>query len=392
MEQNEYLKVVRKTSFIGAFMIQYLSRIIIVYLLSKGVAPWIAVSIPIVIEFGRVLSRIIEPISKISLKINYKTYYYIYIIIFTILSILISQCTTLYTIYPLTLILGLAYGLWAACLNKLNTSNSNYQSFCLYEDEKFNMLGSTAGLILSQIVYDINPTLYIISFILVAVISIITCLKIPNIKVEEDDMLSYEKTEEIPKKQKQKLFVLILLFGTLIGIMNIVYNSLEAIPPLITEKAGYLSSIYTFVEFVALLLLSGHVIEKIKGKGKLLLSETVIAIIYAILLTLAGIFQNYQSLIFIFILYGISSPLADPIWSSLMSEYSQKNRRYFIYINKIYFMIRAIILIITWVIIKVIITSGLHGFAILGIISIISLIAIYLITEWYTKKYLKKTI
>ena len=65
MEQNEYLKVVRKTSFIGAFMIQYLSRIIIVYLLSKGVAPWIAVSIPIVIEFGRVLSRIIEPISKI---------------------------------------------------------------------------------------------------------------------------------------------------------------------------------------------------------------------------------------------------------------------------------------------------------------------------------------
>ena len=65
MEQNEYLKVVRKSSFIGAFMIQYLSRIIIVYLLSKGVAPWIAVSIPIVIEFGRVLSRIIEPISKI---------------------------------------------------------------------------------------------------------------------------------------------------------------------------------------------------------------------------------------------------------------------------------------------------------------------------------------
>lgn len=386
MKLKDYISVVRKTSFLGAFITQYLMRIIIVYLLAKNVTPWVAVSIPIIIEFGRVLSRVIEPISKISLKVNYRSYSIFFIVSFAILSVLLSQCTTLYTIYPLTLVLGVIYGVWAACLNKLDTSNTEYQSHCLYEDEKFNMVGCVAGLLVSQFIYDINPTLYIISFIIVAIIGVIICLKMKNIEVTEDTMLSYEQTAELTKKEKKNLLSVTIMFGALIGVMNVVYNSIEAIPPLISDKAGYLSSIYCFVQFLVMCLISGVVIEKIRKKQKLLFGEALIAIIYAILLTIAGIFHSIECIILVFILYGVSSPLAEPLWGSIISEYSENNRRKFIYINKVYFFTRMICLFMTLLIVKSIVTTGISGFAILGICSVIGLIILYIIANKVNKK------
>ena len=90
-ELNLYLNVIRKTVISNSFLLQYFLKIVVVYMISNGVTTWVAVSIPVVLEFSRTLSRGFRKIIKISVNINYKKYFLIYILMTAIIYILISQ-------------------------------------------------------------------------------------------------------------------------------------------------------------------------------------------------------------------------------------------------------------------------------------------------------------
>lgn len=97
--------------------------------------------------------------------------------------------------------------------------------------------------------------------------------------------------------------------------------------PLISDKIGYLESIYTILEIILLCLISGSLLAKIKEKGRLLLSETVIACLDTMCLLIAAITLSWQGLIFAYIIMAFTSTLGDPIWGSIMSVYSANDRK-----------------------------------------------------------------
>lgn len=386
MQQWNYLNIIKKTSFMGNFTAQYLSRIIIVYLLAQGVTNWVAVSIPIVIELGRSLTRIIPWTAKIPVKVDYKSCYFLYAILFTVFSLAMAMCTTVYTIWLFALLIGLAFGIWSISLNVLDTSTSKYQSDCLFEDEKYHLLGATAGFLISQIIYDISPSLYIVGFVVVALFNTIVCMNISNVKELHDEMKPYDENVKIDGGVKRELFVTTFFFGVLVGLMSIVSNCLDAILPLVTNQVGFVKAIYTIMALVFIMILSGKVVENIRKKGKLLLSQTLISLIYAGLLIVAGLFPNIMILIILFAVYGMVTPLANPIWGSLISAYSRDNRGYYLYINRVYFLIRIFVLISALIIVKLAVTSGLSMFAVVGAICMALIIIMHIMANNYAKR------
>ena len=101
--KEDYINLIRWSCIIDSFTNFYFIRIIVVYLLAKNVTPWVAVSIPIVLEFARLISRGFNPIVKFALKVDYKKYHIFHLITFLTLCIIISQCRSVYTIYTSTL-------------------------------------------------------------------------------------------------------------------------------------------------------------------------------------------------------------------------------------------------------------------------------------------------
>lgn len=63
-ELNLYLNVIRKTVISNSFLLQYFLKIVVVYMIFNGVTTWVAVSIPVVLEFSRTLSRGLEKLLK----------------------------------------------------------------------------------------------------------------------------------------------------------------------------------------------------------------------------------------------------------------------------------------------------------------------------------------
>lgn len=88
--KKEYINLIRWSCIIDAFTNYYFIRIIVLYLLSKNVTPWVAVSIPIVLEFARLISRGFEPMVRLALKVDYKKYHIFHLITFLGLGLIIS--------------------------------------------------------------------------------------------------------------------------------------------------------------------------------------------------------------------------------------------------------------------------------------------------------------
>ena len=60
-------------------------------MLANNVVPWIAVSIPVVLEFSKMLSRGFKKIINIAISINYKKYHLIYLLIISLIFLIISS-------------------------------------------------------------------------------------------------------------------------------------------------------------------------------------------------------------------------------------------------------------------------------------------------------------
>ena len=168
--KKDYINLIRWSCILDSFIDHYFIRSIVLYLLSKGVIPWVAVSIPIVLEFAKLISRGFSPIVKLAIKVDYKKYHIFHLITFLLLGVVISQCNNVYTIYLFTIISGFLSGIKYSSITKLDTSNKEFESYCFIEEERAQVIGGVLGLVISQYIYDYNKTLYILGFFALIII------------------------------------------------------------------------------------------------------------------------------------------------------------------------------------------------------------------------------
>lgn len=383
--KKDYINLIRWSCIIDYFTRYYFLRIIVIYLLDQGVTPWVAVSIPIVLEFSRLISRAFNFLAKFALKVDFKNYHIFHLLSTLVLGLIISQCRSVFTIYLFAIISGFLSGIRNSTLTKLNTQNKEYEPYCFIEEERAAVIGSTLGLLISQFIYDINPFLYFIGLVVLTIIGIIFSLflkRVPN----EDIIESIDDAEVINKENKKNIVLITSLYAILVGLWCLGLGGFTELAPLISDKIGYLESIYTILEIILLCLISGSLLAKIKEKGRLLLSETVIACLDTMCLLIAAVTLSWQGLIFAYIIMAFTSTLGDPIWGSIMSVYSANDRKNWVLTNKVYFIIRGIFQIITWFICRDCVIMGVESFKYLAIILIVLILILYIIANMVNKK------
>lgn len=383
--KKDYINLIRWSCIIDSFNNHYFIRIIVIYLLSQNVIPWVAVSIPIVLEFARLLSRGLKPIANFALKVDYKKYHIFHLIAFLALGLIISKCRSVYTIYLFTLISGTLSGIKYSTITKMNTQNKEYEPYCFIEEERSQVIGGTLGLLVSQFIYDLNPKIYLIGYAILVVIGIILSSLLKKIP-DEDVMESLEDHKELDKKSKNDTILVTSLFAILVGFWCMGWGGFEELAPLISNKIGYLNAVYTILEIILLCIISGSLLQKINRKKKLLFTETIIACIDVSCLLIAALTLSWQGLLIAYIITACTSTMGDPIWGSIMSAYSTNDRTKWVLVNRVYFVIRATFQLLTWYICRECVIRGVESFRYLSIILIGLIIITYLIANKVNKK------
>lgn len=383
--KKDYLNLIRWSCIIDSFTNFYFIRIIVMYLLSQNVTSWVAVSIPIVLEFARLISRGLKPIVKFALKVDYKKYHIFHLIAFLCLGIIISECRSVYTIYLFTLISGILSGIKRSTITKMNTQNKEYEPYCFIEEERSQVIGGTVGLLASQFIYDISSKKYIIGYIVLIVVGTLLSMLLKRIPAE-DVMESINENKVLDKKVKNNTILVTSLFGVLAGLWCMGLGAFEELAPLISNKVGYLNAVYTLIEIVLLCIISGSLLQKINKKKKLLFTESLIACIDIICLSIVSFTLSWQGLLLAYIIMGFDSTLGDPVWGSIMSAYSTNDREKWTLVNRVYFVIRALFTILTWIICRECVIKGIESFKYLSIILIVLIIITYIIANKINKK------
>lgn len=383
--KKDYINLIRWSCIIDSFTNFYFIRIIVIYLLSQKVIPWVAVSIPIVLEFARLISRGVKPIAKFALKVDYKKYHIFHLIAFLCLGIIISQCRSVYTIYLFTLISGTLSGIKYSSRTKMNTQNKEYEPYCFIEEERSQVIGGTLGLLVSQFIYDINSKIYIIGYAILIVVGVILSLLLKKIP-EEDVMKSFDENRILDKKSKKDTILVTSLFGILAGFWCMGWGGFEELAPLISDKIGYLNAVYTILEIILLCMISGSLLQKINKNKKLLFTETIIACIDVSCLLIAALTLSWQGLLVAYIITAFTATMGDPIWGSIMSAYSTNDRAKWVLVNRVYFIIRATFQLVTWYICRECVIRGVDSFKYLSIILIVLIIITYIIANKVNKK------
>lgn len=383
--KKEYINLIRWSCIIDAFTNYYFIRIIVLYLLSKNVTPWVAVSIPIVLEFARLISRGFEPMVRLALKVDYKKYHIFHLIAFLGLGLIISQCRSVYTIYLFTLISGTLSGIKYSTITKMNTQNKEYEPYCFIEEERSQVIGGTLGLLVSQFIYDISPKIYLLGYVVLIVVGTILSMllkRIPN----EDVMEQISEDKVLDKKSKNETIIVTSLFAILVGFWCMGWNGFEELSPLVSDKIGYLNAIYTILEIILLCIVSGSILQKIHKKKKLLFTETVISCVDVFCLFIAAITLSWQGLLIANIITAFTSTMGDPVWGSIMSAYSTNDREKWVLVNRVYFVIRALFTILAWLVCRECVIRGIETFRYLAIGLIGLIIITYLVASRVNKK------
>lgn len=383
--KKDYINLIIWSCIIDSFTNFYFIRIIVIYLLSQNVIPWVAVSIPIVLEFARLISRGVKPIAKFALKVDYKKYHIFHLIAFLCLGIIISQCRSVYTIYLFTLISGTLSGIKYSSRTKMNTQNKEYEPYCFIEEERSQVIGGTLGLLASQFIYDISPRIYIMGYAILIIIGIVLSSLLKKIP-KEDVMESLDENKILDKKSKKDTILVTSLFGILAGFWCMGWGGFEELAPLISDKIGYLNAVYTILEIILLCIISGKVLATINKKKKLLCTETVIACVDVSCLLITALTLSWQGLLVAYIITAFTATMGDPIWGSIMSAYSTNDRAKWVLVNRVYFVIRAMFTLITWYICRECVIRGVESFKYLSIILIVLIIITYIIANKVNKK------
>ena len=383
--KKDYLNLIRWSCIIDSFANYYFIRIIVVYLLSQNVTPWVAVSIPIVLEFARFISRGSKKLVELAIKVDYKKYHIFHLIAFLCLGLIISQCRDVYTIYLITIISGILTGIKHSSITKMNTQNKQYEPYCFIEEERSQVIGGTLGLIVSQFIYDINPKIYLVGYVVLIVIGTLLSSLLKRVHAE-DVMESIDENKVLDKKSKNNTILVTALFAIIVGFWCMGWGGFEELAPLISDKVGYLNAIYTILEIILLCIISGSILHKIKKNKKLLLNETIIACIDVSCLLISAITMSWQGLLIAYIITGFTSTMGDPIWGSVMSAYSTNDRKKWVLANRVFFVVRALFTILTWIVCRECVIRGVESFKYLAIILIGLIIVTYIIANKVNKK------
>lgn len=383
--KKEYLNLIRWSCVIDSFTNYYFIIIIVLYLLRQGVTPWIAVSVPVVLEFARLISRGIKPLAEFALKIDYKKYHIFHLITFLLLGIVISQCKSIYTIYFFTLLSGTLTGIKFSTITKMNTQCPEHEPYCFMEEERSVVVGGTVGLIVSQFLFDLDPKIYIFGYIVIGIVGIVLSILLKKIKnVEKVERVTEDET--VCKQSDGQTILVTSLFAILVSFWTMGGSGFSELAPLISTKVGYLNAVYTVLEIILLCLISGKILSNISRRKKLLLSESIIACIDVLCLFIAAVTLSWKGLLVAYILEAFTSTMGDPIWGSIMSAYSTNNRKKWVLVNRVYFIIRGIFCIISWYICRECVIRGVESFKILAIVLIALIIIFYLISDKINKK------
>ena len=205
-------------------------------------------------------------------------------------------------------------------------------------------------------------------------------------------MINIDKGKILNKQDKNNTILVTTLFAILVGLWCIGCDGFTELAPLISDKIGYLESIYVLLEIILLSIISGSIIEKIASKERLLLTETIIACVDCICLLISSITLSWKGLLLSYIIMGITSTLSDPIWGSIMSAYSTNDRQKWLLVNRIYFVIRGLINIISLIVCRYAIIHGTKYFTKLSIILIIFMVLIFIVLNRIDKKIFGKSI
>ncbi|MBP3707279.1 MAG: hypothetical protein J6J36_01545 [Clostridia bacterium] len=389
--KKEYINLIRWSCIIASFTDYYFFRIIVLYLLSQSVTPWVAVSIPIVLEFAKLISRGFGFIAKFSLKVDYKKYHVFYLIAFLVLGIIISQCRSIYTIYIFTTISGILSGIKEQIVTRLSTSNKDYESYCFIEEERAQVMGGTLGLIVSQFIFDYSHKLYILGYVVLIIVGTVLNLFLKNIK-ECDVMIPINEEVKLNKKDRNNTIIVALLYGIIAGLWCMGWGGFNELSPLISNKVGYLEAIYSTIEVLLLFIISGSVLKKIKEKRKLLFTETIIAIIDVSCLLISALTLSWKGLMVAYVITGFTATMGEPIWGCIISSYSTNSRKKYVLVNKVYCIVRAIATIATWFVCRACVINGVESFRTLAIVLIIAIIFVYIIANLTNKKVFGRSI
>lgn len=389
---NPYINVIRRTVIGNSFLVQYFLKIVVVYMLANNVTTWVAVSIPVVLEFSKMLSRGFKKIINIAINTNYKRYHLIYLLIISLIFLIISQSHNIVIIYSLTSILGFLSGINDSCVTRINTSNKKYEAYCLIEEERSSVIGATLGLIVSQIIYDLNPLIYILGFVIFGIVIFVLNSNIPNIESKEDCMEPINNDKPLSKNEKKNIFIITILYGIEVGAWCMGLSAFNELIPLISTKVGYLNAIYTIVEIIALFVINAKIINWFKNSGKLLFWETICAICDVVYLLIVAIVPNEISIAIVMFLCGISSTIGDPVWGALISSYSENDRRKYALINNVYFIVRAISSLTSIFVCRYFVIKGIESFKYLAIGLLIFIVIMYLIANKVNKKIFGRSI
>ena len=392
---KDYIKLIRYTCIIDNIMYFYFIRIIVLVLLNNNVVTWCAVSIPLVLELTRLLSRTITKSLEFSIRVNFKKYHLFYIIAFSIISIIITTLSNIYLIYILSLLLGFITGIRRSSVLNFNTSNYDYESYLFMEEERSQVIGGTIGLILSQTLFDINYILHSFKlllsllhlfYIVIILLELITSKYTKNIIISND----IKEYKIINNSDKKNIKLLTILFGILASIWYIGTYSFEELAPLISNKIGYLNAMYTMLEFILLFIITNKFIDKIKKKNRLILSITCVALIDLIALFISSSMKNINGLIISYIISSIVSTLGEPLYESILSYYSNNDKNKYILVNKIFYGIRSIFTILSFILCRYIVINNIDYFKYLGVILSVIIFIVYLILDKLNKKILHK--
>ena len=106
------------------------------------------------------------------------------------------------------------------------------------QEEKSSVIGGTLGLMISQLLYDLNPINYILGFIIFGIFGINT--NIPNIESKNDCMEPINKENKISKIEKKNIFVITISYALLTGFWCMGTSAMSELIPLITTKVEFL--------------------------------------------------------------------------------------------------------------------------------------------------------
>lgn len=387
--KKNYLSIIRGTCFIYSFNLQYFLRIVVVYLLAVGVEPWVAVSIPLVFEFARSGIESFKPFMKLSVKVNFKYCNIVHIIIFLALAFAITQCRTVWSIYPIVIVMGIVTGIkYGACL-KLYTQNKKLESVCLVCDERSFALGSIFGLLVSQIVYDINPMFYIIGFAALLVVEVLITIFFKQ--APKEDIMT-EETGTLTKRERNDVLKTTIPFAIFVGTCWVALFAFDELAPLLSDKIGYLGTFRFLVTILVTLIVTGKVLKKIKENGKLMLTQLGLMVISVVGIAISAITQNWVGLLVSFSLMGICYAIGDPLRCSMMSVLSQDNRNKWVLMSSTYYKIKTLFIGIAWLAARECVIAGIGAFVWLAIGVFVLSIVFFIISNAVNKKVLHTTI